>query len=175
MPKSKKEKEKIVEKLAEDLNKSKSIVLTDYKGLNVEDIQALRNKVQEADGDFLVTKNTLFRKALEKSGRKDLKIEDLSGPLALGLSFGDETSAAKEIHGFFKEKELPVIKGGILDSDYLSDKETIALAKLPSKDELIAKTVATIKAPVSGFVNVLSGNLRNLVGVLGNIAKAKGE
>ena len=102
-------------------------------------------------------------------------MEDLSGPLALGLSFKDETSAAKEIYKFFKEKELPVIKGGILDSDYLSDKETVALAKLPSKDELIAKTVATIKAPVSGFVNVLSGNLRNLVGVLGNIAKAKGE
>lgn len=173
MPKSRKEKEKIVKELVEDLNKTKSLILTDYQGLSVLDIQDLRNKIQGKEGDYKVVKNTLLKKALEKSELKNLKTEELSGPVALGFSFSDEVAAAKEIYTFAKSKELPRILGGILEGKYLDDKETLALAKLPSKEELLAKVVGSINAPISGFVNVLAGSLRGLVSVLNNIKEAK--
>ena len=173
MPKTRKEKEEIVKDIVEDLNKAKSLVLTDYQGLTVNDIQELRNKIQEKDGDYKVIKNNLFQKALEKSDLKDIKVEEIEGPLALGFGFADEVLTAKEIYTFAKEKELPKISGSILEGKYLDEKETVALAKLPSKEELLARVVGSINAPVSGFVNVLAGNLRGLVSVLNNVKEAK--
>lgn len=173
MPKTRKEKEKIVQELADEINKSKSLVFTDYQGLAVSDIQELRNKIQEKEGDYKVIKNSLFKKALEESDLKGIEVGEMKGPLALGLGYADEVAAAKEIHTFAKGKETPKMSGGILEGKYLDEKEIIALAKLPSKEELLAKVVGSINAPVSGFVNVLAGNMRGLVSVLNNIKEAK--
>ncbi|NQU99750.1 MAG: 50S ribosomal protein L10 [Parcubacteria group bacterium] len=173
MPKTRKEKEVIVQALAEDLNKAKSLVFTDYQGLSVNDIEELRNKIQEKEGDYKVIKNNLFQKALEKSELKGVEVGEMKGPLALGFGFVDEVAAAKEIYTFAKGKEVPKMSGGILEGKYLDEKEILALAKLPSKEELLAKVVGSINAPVSGFVNVLAGNLRGLVSVLNNIKEAK--
>lgn len=174
MPKTRKEKEKIVQDLAQDLNKAKSLVFTDYQGLTVNDIQELRDKIQEKEGDYKVIKNSLFQKALNKSELKGIETGELKGPLALGIGFADEVAPAKEIHTFAKEKELPKVTGGVLEGKYLDEKEITALAKLPSKEELLAKVVGSINAPVSGLVNVLAGNIRNLVSILNNIKEAKG-
>ena len=174
MPKTRKEKEEIVSNLAEELNKAKSLVFTDYQGLTVSDIQELRNKVQEKEGDYKVIKNSLFQKALEASELKGIEVGEMKGPLALGIGFADEVAPAKEIHTFAKGKETPKMSGGVLEGKYLDNKEITALAQLPSKEELMAKVVGSINAPVSGFVNVLAGNIRGLVSVLNNIKEAKG-
>lgn len=173
MPKTRKEKEKIVLELAESINKAKSLVFTDYQGLSVTDIEELRNKIQEKEGDYKVIKNSLFQKALEKSELKGIEVGEIKGPLALGFGFADEVAPAKEIHTFAKGKEVPKMSGGILEGKYLDEKEIVALAILPSKEELLARVVGSINAPVSGFVNVLAGNLRGLVSVLNNIKEAK--
>jgi len=173
MPKSRKEKEKIVAELVEDLNKAKSLVFTNYQGLTVNDIQELRNKIQEKEGDYKVIKNSLLQKALEKSELKGIEVGEMKGPLALGFGFADEVAAAKEIYTFAKGKEVPKMSGGLLEGKYLDENEIVALAKLPSKEELLARVVGSINAPVSGFVNVLAGNLRGLVSVLNNIKEAK--
>ena len=141
--------------------------------MKVNEIQGLRDKIQKKEGDYKVIKNSLFQKALDKSELKGMELGEMKGPLALGIGFADEVAAAKEIYTFAKGKEIPKIMGGMLERKYLGEKETLALAKLPSKEELLAKVVGSINAPISGFVNVLAGNLKNLVSVLNNIKEAK--
>ncbi len=169
MPKTRKEKEKIVEKLIEKLNQTKSIVLTNYQGLTVNQIQELKKEMEKVKAEYAVVKNKLFLKALDKSRLSGIKIDKLSGPLALGLGFSDEVSAAKNIYIFSRKNKLPKIICGILEGKLLNLQEAVALAQLPTKDELIAKTVYTISAPISSFVQVLAANLRNFVYLLSAI------
>ena len=93
--------------------------------------------------------------------------------MATFVSTEDETTAARIVNNFAKSHELVKIFGGILEGKYINDDKVKNLANLPTRQELLAKFVGTINAPVSGFVNVLAGNLRNLVGVLNNIKEAK--
>jgi large subunit ribosomal protein L10 len=169
MPKTRKEKETIVKNLAEKLGKTKSVVLTNYQGLTVNQIQELKKEMEKTKAEYAVVKNTLFLLALDKSKLSGVKIENLTGPLALGFGFEDEVSAAKNIYNFARKNKLPKILSGILENRLLTKEETVALAQLPTKDELIAKTVYTISAPLSSFIQVLSANLRNFVYVLNAI------
>jgi large subunit ribosomal protein L10 len=101
-----------------------------------------------------------------------LNAKELSGKVAAIFSYGDEVAAAKTILGFKKDKEDKIaFLGGVLEGKFLSKEEMEMVAKLPSKKELYAKMLSSMQAPVSGFVNVLAGNLRGLVTVL----KAVGE
>lgn len=111
--------------------------------------------------------------ALDKSDFKDVKLEKQSGPLAVAFGYEDEVAPAKLCWQFAKKNKALEITGGILEKDILTKEEIENLAKLPGKDELIAKVVGSIGAPISGFVNVLAGNLRGLVGVLGAIKDQK--
>ncbi len=164
-----------VEKLKTKLKKAKSVVLADYAGLPVNLQQELRTKVVEAGGELTVAKNTLL-----KIAAKDLKypIDDLAdyftGPTISLFSYDDPIAPLKALAEFAKDNDLPTIKAGYLNKEPLTKDQIETLAKLPSKVELIAKTVGTIKAPLTGFVNVLSGNLRNLVYALNAIQSQKG-
>lgn len=168
MPKTKEEKKRIVNNLTEKLNKTKSVILTNYQGLAVNQMQELKREIEKNKGEYSVVKNTLFLKALSKSKLSGIKIGNLFGPLALGLGT-DEVSAAKIIYNFYKKYKLPKIISGILNKKLLSQEEVIALAQLPTKDELLAKTVFVISAPISSFMQVLIANLRNFIGVLNAI------
>jgi len=173
MPKTRKQKEEAVQELVEDFNSSKSLVFTNYQGLTVKDLEELRAKMREQDVVYKVVKNTLFEVARGKSNLKDVDIDKQAGQVAVAFGMEDEVSPAKIIFEFAKDHKKMEILAGILDSKLLSDEEIKALAKLPSKEELLAKTVATINAPVSGFVNVLAGNIRGLVNVLNSIKDSK--
>lgn len=169
---TKDQKKKIVKDLAEKLKNSKAVVFSDYKGLSVKDMTALRRELLKEGIDFKVAKKTLTDLAL-----KDAKIEadiiKMEGQLALAISKNDEVSAAKIIARTAKGNENIKILGGILGTKFLKKEEVMALSKLPSKEELLAKLVGTLNAPVSGFVNVLAGNLRGLVNVLKAVADNK--
>lgn len=173
MPKSKKQKEEIVKDLTDRLNKSKSLVFTKYHGLTVSDIRELRGQMKEQGADYGVVKNTLMKVALDKSDLKEVKLEKQSGPLAVAFGYEDEVAPARLCWQFAKSHKTLELTGGVLESDLLSKEEVENLAKLPSKDELIAKAVGSIGAPLSGFVNVLAGNLRGLVGTLNAIKDQK--
>jgi len=97
----------------------------------------------------------------------------MEGQIAVAVSSGDEVEASKIIAKMAKVNENLKISGGILGKKILSREEVMALSKLPSKEELLAKLVGTLNAPVSGFVNVLAGNLRGLVQVLKSISEVK--
>lgn len=164
-----------VKQLKTKLEKAKSIVLADYAGLPVNLQQELRAKAVEAGGELVVAKNTLLKIACAelKYPVQDLT-DSFTGPTITLLAYEDEIAPIKALAEFSKDNELPSIKAGYLNKDPLTKDQVEALAKLPTKIELIAKTVGTIKAPLTGFVNVLSGNLRNLVYALRAIEKSKG-
>ena len=166
------QKEAIVKDLAEKLKGSKAVVFSDFKGMTTKEMTGLRKEMRAEGIDFGVFKKTLIDIAIKDAGLK-MTVNDLEGQIAVAVSKGDEVSAAKIISKFAKANENLKIVAGILGEKGLSKDEVIALAKLPSKEELLAKFVGTINAPVSGFVNALAGNLRNLVQVLKAVSDSK--
>ncbi|MFA6382936.1 MAG: 50S ribosomal protein L10 [Parcubacteria group bacterium] len=166
------QKEEIVKDLTKKLKASKAVVFSDYKGLRVKDMTVLRRELREAGIDIKVLKKTLIDLALKDAGI-EVDIKKLEGQIAIAISSGDEVAAAKIIAKAAKANENLKIVGGILGVKELSAEEVNVLAKLPSKEELLAKLVGTLNAPVSGFVNVMAGNLRGLVNVLKAVVDAK--
>lgn len=174
MPKSKQQKQEILRSLRHKIGQSKSIIFTAFNGLGVKDNEDLRALLRKENGEYYVAKKTLMSLALKESEFGDIDVRDLPGKTAAIFSYGDEVSPAKVILNFRKDKEDKIaFVGGILDGKLLSSAEVEALAKLPSKTELYAKLVGSMNAPISGFVNVLAGNLRGLVVALKAIADKK--
>ncbi len=166
------QKEELVKSLASKLKDSKAVVFSDFKGLAVKDMTVLRNELREKGIDFKVLKKTLISIALKDAGI-EMDLKKMEGQIAIAVSQGDEVEAAKIIAKMAKVNENLKIAGGILGKKILSTEEVMALSKLPSKDELLAKLVGTLNAPVSGFVNVLAGNIRGLVQVLKAVSEVK--
>lgn len=175
MAKSKDQKTKDLKALEEKLNKMKSIVFIDYRGISVPQVSQLRELVRENGGEYLVSKKTMVNLAFQKAGIDGVEAKKLEGNLALVFGFEDEVAPAKVVKEFKDKEEVTEILGGVLENRFIDQEQVIALAKLPSKQELLAKLVGSLNSPISGFVNVLAGNLRGLVGVLNAIKEQKSE
>ncbi len=174
MPKSRSQKEAEVKKITDSLAQAKSVVFTSYDGLTVLDSQKLRGQLRKENVGYLACKKSLLKKALTETGLLAAK-DNFSGSLAVAFTAGDEVAPAKLLAAFAKDKEALKIQGGILSGKFISGAKVLELAKLPSKLELLAKTVRTLQAPISGFVNVLAGNLRGLVNALNAIKDSKNQ
>jgi large subunit ribosomal protein L10 len=174
MPKSKVQKQEILRSLQKKIGEAKSIVFAGFNALGVKDNEALRDLLRQENGEYYVAKKTLLGLAFKNQGVDVLDTKGLDGKIAAIFSYGDEVAAAKVLDNFRKDKgEKLYFLGGILEGKLLSKEEIEAVAKLPSKTELYAKLVGSLNAPVSGFVNALAGNLRNLVYVLKAIEEKK--
>jgi len=173
MPKTKEVKQQILTELEDNLAKSKTVVFTNYAGTPIKEIRDLRKKAKESNVRVRVAKNTLLRKALEKHA---LKINDeiLNQPLVLAFDDNDEVMPAKILYEKTRDTETLKILGAIVNGEFFGPDRVESLAKMPSREILYAKLVGTINAPISGFVNVLAGNLRGLINVL-NAKKQKME
>lgn len=175
MPKNKIQKQEIFRDLNERIKKSKSIVFAGFNAFGVKDNEDLRAKLRAENSEYYVAKKTLLNLALQEN-KIEVDPSELEGKVAAVFSYEDEVASAKILGNFLKDKEKAnkvVFLGGILDGKFLNKNEVMALSKLPSKQELYAKVVGSLNAPVSGFVNVLAGNLRGLVGVLKAISDKK--
>ncbi len=166
------EKQAIIDELTAKLNEAQAAFLTDYRGLNVEKITALRNTLREKESEYRVVKNTLARIAAKASGNEALA-EHLNGPMALALVYGDPAAAAKALVGFAKEEDALDICGGVLAGGYLDPDGLKRLAELPTKDVMRATLLGTMNAVPGGLVNVLSGVMRQAVQVLNAIKEQK--
>jgi large subunit ribosomal protein L10 len=173
MPKTKQQKQATIESLVEGLKKAKAAVFANFQGLKVSEAEELRRECRKNNVSFLAAKKTLVKKAGEQAGFPGIDPKGYAGGVATFLAFGDEVSAARVVANFAKTHEVVAIYGGILEGKVVDAAVIKSLASLPGKDELLARLVGSINAPVSGFVNVLAANLRNLVGVLNNIREAK--
>lgn len=161
------QKQKIIEDLKEKIESQKSMAFVGFKGLKVKDLSNLRKQIKEAGGQLKVAKKTLINLALEKF---NLKLEkELEGEVAIIFAFEDPISPLKRVYQFSQANENLKIISGIFDGKFIEREEILTLAQLPSRKELLAKLVGTIQNPISGFVNVLQGNLRGLIFVLRNI------
>lgn len=170
MPKTKAQKEVAVASLVDDLAKAKSVVFTNFTGLKVKEVVELRKKCRDEQMSYVVTKKTLMNRAF-KAAKLDVDASQFAGEVATIISFGDEVAPARVLMGYAKDHPMLKPFGGVLESKFVGADTIKSLAALPSKTELVAKAVGSIRAPLSGFVNVLAGNLRGLVQVL----KAKAE
>jgi len=173
MAKTKQQKEEIIKILTEDLKKAKSLVFVNFDGLKVKEVEELRKKCRAENIGYLVAKKTLMKKAFKDAGLEGVDPKSFEKEVATVFGYDDEVAPARIIQNFSKGHEALQAIGGILEGKFVAKDKIIELAKLPSRDELLAKVVGSIQAPVTGFVNVLSGNLRNLVYVLNAIKDNK--
>ena len=175
MAKTREQKQADVKALAEAFSGSKIAVMTDYRGLNVPAISDLRANLREAGISYKVSKNTLVKVAIAQTDLKDADTSAFKGPMA--IAFGqDEAQTCKIIADFAKANESLEIIGGLDESGkVLTAEDVLALAKLPSREVLVAQVVGTIAAPLSGFVRVLNGNITQLLYALNAIQDKKGE
>jgi len=165
MPKTREQKKAEVTNLKEKLEQSKAVVFTSQEGVSVQDTQKLRSELRENNSELLTVKKTLLNLVF-KEKKYDYDASWFKHSANLAFSYGDEVSAAKAVHDFSKDHEGVTIAGGILEGEVIAPEKVMALAKLPSREELLAQTVRTIQMPISGFVNVLAGTLRSFVFVL---------
>ena len=162
---SKQQKEELVEQYKKWVAESDGLVLTHYHGLSVKDISDLRREIRETGGEFHIIKNTLAKLAFEESGR-EWKEDVFIGPTALGISYQNPSGLAKVIKDFSKEFGTIEIKSGYLAERLVTVEEIIALAELPSMEEIRAKLLRTIGAPASKLARVLAEPGRQLAAVL---------
>ncbi len=166
----------IVANLKERLDGAKAIVLVDYKGINVEQVNQLRVQFKDAEVDYFVQKNTLIKRALNDLGIKELD-EYLVGPTAMAICHSDEVAPARVLVKFVKdvmeEAEFPSFKVGFVEGSILDKDQLLALAKLPTREELLSQILRTMNAPLSNFMSISQGIIRKFLYAIDAIAKNK--
>lgn len=174
MPKTKEQKGVILRNLDEKIKNSKSIVFANFNALSAKSSESLRNELRKENSEYYVAKKTLLNKALTGKGLEEINAKDFDGKLAAIFGYEDEVAPAKVVDKFMKTNVDKIqFVGGFLENKFLSAAEVGQLAKLPSKQELYAKIVGSLNAPISGFVNVLGGSLKKLLYVLKAIEEKK--
>ncbi len=167
-----------VKKIKKRLENAKSIVLIDYKGINIEEVDELRNRMRNAGVDYFISKNTFIKIALNELGISELDSQ-LVGPTAIAVSINDEVAPARELMKFkkdlMKDKDFPVFKTGFVTGNVMDVPNLEQLAELPSKEVLLAMILQGFNAPISGFVGVLQGILRKFVYTIDAVAKKQEE
>ncbi|HJJ12180.1 MAG TPA: 50S ribosomal protein L10 [Clostridiaceae bacterium] len=141
-------KQSEVSALSEKIKESKLVLLTDYRGISVEDVTGLRANLRKADSEYKVIKNNITRRALEEAkieGLEDL----LVGPTAVVLSSGDYLEPLKAVYEYAKNNETYKIKGGVIDGKVMTEEELITLAKLPSRETLISMLAGALLGNIS--------------------------
>jgi len=163
---SKEKKAQIIDALQSEFSNCSIGIMTDYRGLSNAEITELRRKVQASDGKYKVVKNTLARFAVERAERHELA-DSFEGPIAVAFGYGDIIRIAKTVADHVQASGTTVsIKAGFLPERMLTAEEVISLARLPSKEVLVARVIGRMKSPIWGLVGVLSAPLRGLSVVL---------
>jgi large subunit ribosomal protein L10 len=163
----KSDKERVVSELAERLKTTPTLIVADYRGLTMPQIDELRTKLLEHGARFAVVKNTLTRRAAEEAGVETL-LALLEGPTAIAFleSEGDPVAVAKALSTAARETQVLVIRGGIMDGRGITGDDVQSLAKLPPTDVLRGQVVGAIAGPMTMVVGLFNAPLRDLVGVL---------
>jgi large subunit ribosomal protein L10 len=159
-------KVKIVAGLQDVFTRCTVGVMTDYRGLTTSEINELRSKLREAGVEYHVVKNSLAQIAARNAGLDEVAAS-FEGPLALAFGYGEATEAARVLTDYIRTtKSILSIKGGFLPDRVLSAAEVETLARLPSREVLLAQVMAGMQSPIYGLVNVLAGPVRGIMGVL---------
>jgi large subunit ribosomal protein L10 len=163
----KEDKEQVVAELTERLRTSETLLVADYRGLTMPQIDALRSRLIESGARFTVVKNTLTRRAAEAAGA-DALLTLLEGPSAIAFleADGDMVAAAKALADSARESRVLAIRGGVMQGRVLSAEEVQSLATLPPLDILRGQVLAAIIAPLTAIAGLVNAPLQNLYGLL---------
>lgn len=172
MAKTRAQKKEQIEKLSDRLSRAKGVAFVTFSAVKVGQIDELRKSLRQSNTSLQVSKKNLLRVAA-KENNLELPVDTFVGEVAALFSMDDEVGAAKQAAAAGKKLEQWKVVGGVLEGKYIDAAQTMVLAKLPGKPELLAQTLRVFQGPVSGFVNVLAANLRGLVQVLQAAADAK--
>ena len=168
------EKTRLVAELRQKLEKSNSIFLADFTGLNVEDITRLRRNLKEKEIDFKIAKNTLTRLAAKESGKESI-LNYLEGPVGVAYIYGDPTWAAKIFSESYKKIEKPKIKAFLIENQLYTGERLKEWATLPPKEEVLAELVAALNAPMAQLVGILNSVIQNLVLTLEGLVEKRSK
>jgi large subunit ribosomal protein L10 len=165
MIRTKEQKQNVVTGLVTRLRRAPTVYVTDFTGLDVAHITALRRKLRAAGVEYVVVKNTLARRALQEAQVAGLE-PHLTGATALALGGADPMAAAKVLTDFAKEFQKPAIKAGLVEGRMVTSDQVKQLAALPSRLELLAQLGGALQAPMAGFVGTMNGLLYMMMGAL---------
>lgn len=167
------QKAKSIDELTDQLTRAKLVIITDYRGLKVSDLQTLRGNLRASGGEFQIAKNTLTRIAAGNAGVEGLD-PHLEGPSAIAFGFEDAVQTAKTVSDFVRSSRVLVIKGGVMDNRPISAADVEAIATLPSREELQAKLLGMLISPLSRTLGVLTGPSRSMAYLLNARAEQLG-
>ncbi|MFH1426390.1 MAG: 50S ribosomal protein L10 [Candidatus Kerfeldbacteria bacterium] len=173
MAKTREQKEQELAVLNEKMEKSKGAVFANFMGLSVPEVQELRSNLKKEDSEMVVAKKNLVALMLEKAGLDKSKAKEMEGGISVVFGYDDEIAPARILAEYAKNHEALTFHGGILEGGLIDVDKVEALAKLPSRQQLLANMVGSLKSPISGFANVLGGNIRGLVQALNQIKEQK--
>jgi large subunit ribosomal protein L10 len=163
-----------VQAITDGFQSSQSIVMADFTGLSVHDMTEFRARCREINVQCRVVKNRLARIAADNADLGFIK-DHLTGPTALVMGPESQVDPAKLVAEFAKDHEQMQVKGGMVEGQLLDAEQVIALSKVPSKDELIAKMMGSINSPASGIVGTVSGVMGALARAIDAVSKQKAE
>jgi large subunit ribosomal protein L10 len=162
---SREKKGVIVDDYTERLRRSQAVIVTEYRGLTVKQLEALRRDLRGCESEMVVSKNTLMTRALKDVGMAAPE-SLLSGPTAVTFCFGELAAPAKTLGKWARDTKVLVVRGGIIGQSAFDEAGVQALSDLPSREQLRAQVVGTLQSPLTGLVNVLAGPMRGFLTVL---------
>jgi large subunit ribosomal protein L10 len=168
------EKEQAVTRLEADLAKSQNAVLVGFAGLKVPEVTELRRQIRSTRSKYLVVKNTLALRATRGTPLEAMS-RHFVGPTAVAYNEDNPVALAKVLTAFAKANPNLVFKGAVVEGRAIEAKEIAAIAELPSREELVARLLFLIQSPLRRLVTVLNGPVRNLAGVVTQIAQQKSK
>lgn len=166
-----KEKQQVVSDIKERMTEAASVVVTDYRGLNVAEVTELRSKLREEGVEYRVLKNTLVRRACADAGIEGLE-DVLKGPTAIAFS-SDAVAPSKVLFEFAKKHKMLEIKGGLLEGKAVGMAGLKVLAELPSKEVLLSQVAGAFNAPMQTMASLFAAPMRDLVGVISAVRDQK--
>ena len=160
-------KTELVQDYTDKFSRAQGIFFTDYSGMNVELMNKMRKDLRAAQVDYKVAKKTLLDIAAKNAGYDSVE-EVCDGQVGIAFSYADPITPAKVISAFSKKNkiEIPAITGCIIEKTFFGSEKIADIVKLPSREELLAKLIGVLKAPLTNFVGVLNAPMSNLIGVL---------
>ncbi|MBE0447950.1 MAG: 50S ribosomal protein L10 [Actinobacteria bacterium] len=166
------EKEAVVQEIKEKLQSAKSVILTDYRGLNFEQLTELRKKLRDQSVEYKIFKNTLARIAAKELDLIELE-PYLVGPTAMALSYEDPVAPAKTLVDFARTVKLLGLKGGVIEGMVIGAERAKALADIPPRETLLGMLIGNLRSPLYGLAGSLNGIVRGLAIALNQVAQQK--
>lgn len=166
------QKEQAVAEVADKMKRAQCMVIVDYRGLTVDEVTKLRTEFRNAGVEYRVIKNNMLKRAADSLELADID-QYFVGPTAVAFGYEDPVSPAKIMCKFRKDTDKTQIKGGVLDGKPIDEAEVINLSKLPSKEELLAKMLGSLNAPITKFALALSAVPKGLAVALGQVVEQK--